>query len=92
MIQISRSVISEVPADIRPNMEAMFSLLENWDGRFKESSIAATCYSYTMLYFYKSLMHKYYPGDESRRLKIIDNYNFVDFIERLFTDINKNSD
>jgi len=37
-------------------------------------------------------MHKYYPGDESRRLKIIDNYNFVDFVERLFTDINKNSE
>ena len=43
-----------------------------------------------MMFFYKSLMHRQYPGDEGRRLKVIDNYNFVDFVERLFQDIEVN--
>ena len=68
-------------------MEGLVQHLSGWNGRFSEESIAATCYSYTMLFFYKSLMHRQYPGDESRRLKVIDNYNFVDFVERLLLDV-----
>ena len=68
-------------------MESIFALLEGWDGRFSEESIGATCYSYTLLYFYKSLMHRQYPGDQTRRLKVIDNYNFLDFLERLIQKI-----
>ena len=87
MIKIARKIASELSADQRVAMESNFKYLEGWNGRFSEDSIAATCYSYTMLFFYKSLMHRQYPGDESRRLKVIDNYNFVDFVERLFLDV-----
>ena len=73
-------------------MESIFNHLENWNGRFSEDSIAATCYQYTVLYFYKSLMHRYYPENEQHRLKMIDNYNFVDFVERLILDIESNSE
>lgn len=87
MIKIARKIAPELTADQRVAMESIFKYLEAWDGRFSEESIAATCYSYTMLFFYKSLMHRQYPGEESRRLKVIDNYNFVDFVERLFLDV-----
>jgi hypothetical protein len=90
MIQIAKKVASELTGDQRVAMESVFKHLEGWDGRFNEESVAATCFSYTMLYFYKSLMHRQYPGDESRRLKVIDNYNFVDFVERLFLDVHTN--
>jgi len=39
------------------------------------------------MYFYKSMMHHYYPNDEESRIKIVDNYNFVDYIERMLVDI-----
>lgn len=35
-------------------------------------------------------MHKYYPGNEKTRFKVIDNYNFVDFFERMILDIEVN--
>lgn len=35
-------------------------------------------------------MHKYYPEQDDRRLKMIDNYGFVDFEERLILDIEEN--
>lgn len=90
MIEIARKVASQLSGDQKVAMESLFKHLEGWNGRFSEDSIAATCYSYSMLYFYKSLMHRQYPGDEERRLKVIDNYNFVDFVERLFLDIEMN--
>lgn len=73
-------------------MESLIIHLEAWDGRFSEDSIAATCYSYSMLFIYKSLMHKYYPDNDKTRFKIIDNYNFVDFFERMITDVQLNKD
>ena len=39
-----------------------------------------------MLFFYRSLMHKF-SKDESKRLKMVDNYNFVDFTSRMLLDI-----
>lgn len=91
MIRIARAVESELSADDKVAMESLFQYLEGWDGRFNEESIGATSYSYTMLFFYKSLMHSFYPESESKRLKVIDNYNFVDFVERLFIDVEANS-
>lgn len=63
-------------------VERISRILEGWDGRFHEESTEATAYSFVMLFFYKSLMHNYYE-DEDTRMKIVDNYNFVDFIERV---------
>ncbi len=42
-----------------------------------------------MLFFYRSLMHKF-SSDESKRLKMVDNYNFVDFTSRMLLDITNN--
>ena len=86
MIKAARGAVTELEADERASMEAIIGYLEGWDGRFQEESIAATCYSYTMLFFYRSLMHKF-SGDETQRLKMVDNYNFVDFTERMLLNI-----
>lgn len=43
-----------------------------------------------MLFFYKSLMHKFYD-DAAQRMKVVDNYNFVDFTQRMLIDIEQNS-
>lgn len=90
MIKLARSVVTELTIEERLSMESLIIHLEAWNGRFSEDSIGATCYSYSMLFIYKSLMHKYYPENEKTRFKIIDNYNFVDFFERMILDIELN--
>jgi len=89
MIKVARAASSKLTAHERGSMESIFSYLEHWDGRFNGESISATCYSYTMLFFYRSLMHKF-STDESERMKMVDNYNFVDFTERMLIDIEVN--
>lgn len=66
----------------------MVSLLKNFDGHFTEKSVQATCYAYIQLYMYKSFMNEYYE-DEEIRIKIVDNYNFVDYIYKMLKDTAK---
>jgi hypothetical protein len=50
-------------------------------------NVGATVYSYTMLEIYSSLLHKFYPGSKLSRLKIVDNYEFVNFFQKLVSDV-----
>ena len=37
----------------------MLAIVDNWDFRFDEESVASTVYSFALLNFQKSLFHKY---------------------------------
>jgi acyl-homoserine lactone acylase PvdQ len=54
-------------------MTAMLKLLEGWDYRMDEESVAATVYSFALLKFNKSLFHKY-ESDSEQRANMIDGY------------------
>lgn len=66
----------------------MVKILEGWDGRFNVDSIQATSYSYSMLYFHKSLLKKYFDN-ETDRLKIVENHGFIDYFRKLMQDIDQ---
>lgn len=67
-------------------MEAMLKLLEGWDYRMDEESVAATVYSFALLKFNKSLFHKY-ESDSEQRANMIDGYLQPYFVERLIKDL-----
>ena len=54
-------------------MESMLSLIEGWDCRMQEESVAATVYSFAMLEINKSLFHAY-EEDAEQRANMIDGY------------------
>lgn len=66
----------------------MIRILEGWDGRFNMDSVQATAYSFTMGHFIKSLMIEYYgESADDTRLKIVDSYFFMDFLQRMMHDL-----
>jgi acyl-homoserine lactone acylase PvdQ len=68
----------------------MTQILEGWNGRFNSESIEASAYSFTMGYFLKSLMIDYYSADqEETRLKIVDSYFFIDFLQRMMFELDQ---
>jgi acyl-homoserine lactone acylase PvdQ len=73
-------------------MESIFKYLEDWDGRFNLDSIGATCYTYTHYYFVKSLLHRFYPDDEASRMKIVEQISFIDYLQRMFLDLERDAD
>jgi hypothetical protein len=69
----------------------MFIHLEEWPGKFDEKSVGATVYSFTMLNLFQNLLIRQVDGDVDKRMKIIDNYGFVDFFRRLVAEIENDS-
>jgi penicillin amidase len=63
MINIARKVAHELTPQQRTAMESSFKVLEGWGGRMDKDTIPPTIYQYTMLFIFKSLMHKHYPDD-----------------------------
>ena len=66
----------------------MLAIVDNWDFRFDEESIASTVYSFALLNFQKSLFHKY-ESDPVQRSNFVDGYLQNFFTERLFKEINE---
>lgn len=87
MLKIGQNIHSELTSTQITSLNELSEVMKGWDGRFTRESKQATYYTFSMMYFYKSLMHHYFPDDEESRIKIVDNYNFVDYIERSIIDI-----
>lgn len=58
-------------------------ILKDWNGHFTADSHQATLYSFTMMHFLDSLLTDFFPPGDMDRLKTTDNYNFLDFLERM---------
>jgi len=69
------------------NIEGALKHLTGWTGKFGLEDVGATVYSYSMLEIFDSLMHKFYPENKDSRLKIADNYEFVNFFQKLIADV-----
>ena len=86
MINIAKSAATDFTQTELAQLETAIEHLQGWDGRFSAESVSATIYAYVSVFFQKSLLHDY-SDSESHRLRIVDNYNFLDYLERLLLDV-----
>ena len=67
-------------------MKEMSSILENWEGLYDETSIAATVYTRWYFRFLLSLFHQY-SDDVDDRLSFTGNYHFTDAYQNILNSI-----
>jgi len=89
MLKIGKNIHSELTAAQITSLNELTEVMKGWDGKHSRESKQATYYTFSMMFFYKSLMHHYFPDDSESRIKIVDNYNFVDYVERSLIDIDQ---
>ena len=59
LAELAREAKKDLPSSLQKDLEEMLAILEGWDYRFTEESVAATVYTFAMLRFQKSLFHNY---------------------------------
>ena len=70
---LARQIKEELPSNLKKDLDEILAILDNWDYRFDKESVGATVYSFAILRFQKSLLHKY-EYDPENRSSFIDGY------------------
>ena len=71
--KLARETKKELPISLQKSLDEMLLIVDNWDHKFDEESVAATVYTFAILNFQKSLFHKY-ESDPEQRANMIDGY------------------
>ena len=89
LIEMAKSVSDELSKEERMKMNEMIKHINNWDGRFNETSIGASVYIFTTLRLYESWLTKLLPGGmhSTNRMLLLNGYGFFDYFQILVNQI-----
>ena len=66
------------------------NIFRAWEGKFEETSVAASLYIRFQIQFVRSLFVKQVGRvNEDQRMELLENYHFTDVFQRMLTSINE---